>query len=421
MRRLLLLLACLVGLPHLAEAVSIPHAFVTQTTEQSTTSSTYGDMTGVSIASGNFTAGKKYLVCANASVAEDSSTRVGIRVVHGSTAFAESENLTTRSSTVKEYYAYQWCTVWTAVSSEGVKVQLNSSDGVSNAYAHFLTLFTLQLDDYLIENTDWCFNERSTDDALTNSGTNGAACTVTPATGGHDWLVMSWSQIDATSGTVDQQSRLVRSGEASSSNPQVSFQPLSTSAQYVLPLARVFTLGAAANTFTEQSQAGAATTHTRLHSSIFVLNLNKFLAHANTYTDGAVTLGTTDYNTQVETVSINPAGTYDVWVGGFFVGDKQATSGDVEMRIQVDNADILSGMTTASINYDNADVTVLTNDYPEALQTVASMTTGTNTIDFDASSDISSGLDAKHRSLWAVTLELANPGSTVGPLRRRHP
>ena len=386
---------------------AIAHAFTEQNTPQTTTSVTYSDVTGASIASGNFTTGKKYLLIITAqstlNTADDASA---IRTLHGSTAFDESEQIQ-ETETLADYGIYQFITVWTAVSGEGIKLQFRPLIDTLQVTIDQIAMFAMNLSDDLTENTDWFFAERATDDTLNIAFTDGAAVTFTPGTAGHDWLVLSYSQIDITSGTLTAISRLSRSGEASSLLPEARGVISLTTAVPGFLLSRVFNLGASSNTFTEQSASDTDATHTRLHSSIFALNLNKFKNHANAYTEADVALSATDYATQLQTISITPDVVSDTLIGSYCGFDGQSTLREFEFRVQLDEADQPTGQTT-----DNRQFAAGNNDTDEnpcpLITMVTALSAAAHTIDLDGSVDNTAAASAaQHRTLWAVTMELA--------------
>lgn len=405
---LLLLIALLI--PFEAQAVTVPHAFAERNTEFTTTSSTPTDITDAAISSGSFVTGKDYWILVCGQFSEESNTgRATIRVLHGSTAFADSDVKYYRSSTNNEYNALCWFTVWTAVSSEGIKVQLSSTDNVATARANFVSVFAMQLTDYLASGTDYCFAESATSEALSTTPDDGASCTVTPSASS-TWLAMTYAQIARTTDTTTRQiSRLVRSGEASSTLPASNILPEYNQYEWSHFHARAFTFGASSNTIKEQSEA-AATAHTRLHSSVFLLNLSKFTAHAAAYTEAALSLTSTTF-VEAQTASITPTGTHDVLIGAAFILDKTASSSDVEFRVQVDGSDQPTGQTAAANSFDQYNVTHTDNDIPLGFMTMANLASSAHVIDLDANRNTNS--DIKYRQVWAFALD-------VPVSRRRH-
>lgn len=403
MRSLFLLLLILI--PAVALGAEIPHAVATQTTEQSTTSTSFVDVPGVALTDGDFVDGQTYWIEVIASLAEiGNGHRVCVQLLHGSTTFEGSTHCGGRSAIEKEYYGWAFGVRWTAAAGEGVKLQF-MTDGGAEVSVHFAVLRAMQLYGYLVEGVDYCYNSRATDDTLGTTATDGASCTITVGAAS-DLLVKTHALIEVNSATGTMDSRIVRSGEASSSTPQTTTTPDDTNAVYGLGLMRVYTVGTGSNTFKEQSQTDTVSAHVRRYSNVFVLNLNKFTSHGASYTDGSTTLSTTGYATQLESVSVTPIATGDIWIGASMIADKQAIGGDAEARIQVDGADALSGMTSASIKYDNMNVTHTNNDLPVQVGAVVNVSSGSRTIDFDASGDPSSVTDGKQTTLYAFTLDM---------------
>lgn len=401
MRKFFASLALLILFASSAFAAAIDHTFVEQNTQQSTTSATYVDVTGASIASGNFTAGKKYLISVTAQLVDSANTRAFLQVVHGSTAFAESEAAVGRSASA--YYAYGFITVWTAVSGEGIKLQFHN-DGTNSALVDQIAMLAINLSDDLTENTDWLFAERSIDDTLSTTFLDGASITFTPGTAGQDWLVMSYMQSDVASTTTTVHSRIDRSGEAVSSLPEASIGGSAFDRQNVYLLSRVFNLGAASNTFKEQAKS-SGTTDIRLHSSIFALNLNKFRNHANVYTEAGLALSATNFATQLQTLGITPDVAGNVWIGSYWGFDRNDIARDAKFRVQVDNADQPAGQTTDNYLFDYGNQAA--EEDPMPLITVPNLTAAAHTIDLDASANSTTGAPAgNQRTLWAVTMEL---------------
>ena len=196
--RVFLLLLCLL-LPAHAGAAAINHAYTEVATVQTTASTTYVDVPGASIASSEFTAGKKYLLVVDAQFRNDTATaQASLQVVHGSTAFGESAitHQFSAAPTTPVRNGYRFVTVWTAVAGEGITAQFKAS--ANTAECNFVTLFKLTLSDDLTENTDWFSAESATDATITTAGVAGASVSFTPAAG-NDWLVLSYAQVDITS------------------------------------------------------------------------------------------------------------------------------------------------------------------------------------------------------------------------------
>lgn len=411
---LLILLAILFIFPAELLASALPHTCATQTTDQTLTGTTsFTDISGLSIASGNFTAGRKYLLIVTG-IQSENGTRAGIRLAHGGTGFTNNE-LDIAVGTGDRAAAGSW-TVWTAVGGEAITAQQMISVGTDTASIDNLTLCAFELSGgSLTENTDWYFVERATDDALTTTYLDGASITISmPGT----WWVLSWSQID-TIGTNPYKSRINRSGEASSSTPEALFDHNQTAGVWGMLLGRVFTT-TTSNTFTEQSASGTANDHTRLHSALFALNLDKFDAKGSAYTDASLTLGTTSFGNQIQTTSLTPSTTTDIFSCAFVVFDHTVSGGEVRMRVQVDGTDVPGTQTSDAYVYSHSDTTNLSQDEPLFLCGLASsQSASSHTIDLDGST--ANGADVKYRQLVSFTTELAAAASSGFVPRRRLP
>lgn len=396
---------------------AIAHAVAKQSTAQNTTSGTYTDVTGGGLASDwsgatlssgtGFTAGKKYWITATCKLYNTSANTTNfVQMVHGSTAFAESELIFSRANDASKHNSgvYQYQTVWTAVSSEGIKLQFKCGAGTIEVDQVVVTAMCLT--DSLTENTDWFFAERSTDDALSTTATDGASITFTPGTAGHDWLVQSFAQFNDGDATNQMITRIDRSGEATSSLPLGSYSTTTASAQPVMMTSRVFNLGSASNTFKEQSLTSSGTAHVRLHSSIFALNLNKFDVHSNAYTAGSTSLTSTDYGTQAQTVSITPSTPSNVMVVAYMNMDPNGVGGLwLQYRIQVDNVDDPTGQTADLIGFNYSNSTA--NRNPSPMITVASaLSAAAHSIDLDGGTSGATTL-GRDMSIAAFTMELA--------------
>jgi hypothetical protein len=267
-----------------------------------------------------------------------------IRAVHGTTAFADSEQLRAGTQSTRRT-PYFWWTVWTAVSGEDVNIQYRGNpNSAPTASLDFIILIAINLSDDVTENTDWVYAERTTDDALTTTPLAGASITFTPGSAS-DWLVLTNGQYTMCADTISYISKMETSGEASSSLAEARREMIAAGEATrfnVVSLARVFALGAASNTFAEYGSESAVEV-TRTHSRVFALNLDKFRNHAFAYTEADVSLSATNYATLLQTLSITPDVTGDVWVAGYFGFDVGNVARIVEYRIQRDNADEPAG------------------------------------------------------------------------------
>lgn len=386
-------------------AASIGHASASVTSNQTTNSTTFVDVTGATIASGSFTVGKKYLLYITAQIGYVAGDGTEVQVIHGSTAFAGSGQWVSFAADTNRHN-YTFMTVWTAVASEGIALQYRSRLGGANtASANFVHVFAMNLSDDVTENTDWFFGEVSADDAMSTAFEDGASVT----TGAGTWLVLGNIQVDYAAQTAN--TVTVRLSDGTNVLPQANVDvPNSALDEVGYGLARVYT-AAGSTTYKVQYKVSASTTANALHSKVFALNLAKFRNYSSAYTEAATNLSATDYATAVQTLSITPDVQGDVWIGSYWSCDLNTGGNTCEQRIQVDNSDSPAGQTTA--NYQFRQGSDGTDEVPMTLSTlVASMTAAAHTVDLDGSISATTGTpDAEARTLWAVTMELAASSS----------
>ena len=142
----------------------IDHVFVEQTTRQTTNSPTYVDISGAILTDASLDDNKKYLLVFTALLDNDNGNPNGdlfIRAVHGSTPteFSGSEMIFDPPSSAETHVTYTWFTVWDAVAGEDVKLQFKRSAGTVGADQ--ITMFAMNLEDDLTENTNWFFRDQS--------------------------------------------------------------------------------------------------------------------------------------------------------------------------------------------------------------------------------------------------------------------
>ena len=341
---------------------------------------------------------------------ESSTIGAKVKVLHGSTDFADSQATLTPSSTTTFYHQYAWWTVWTAVSSEGIKAQIGSDTSGTTTGIDQFSLIAIKLSDDLVEDTDWKVNEVTAATALTtsDSSSNNASITFTPGTASHHWLVLSKSRCTAASTTRSMGTRIVSSGTINETGPFQQFEPSSTTDKWVMVNSRVFTLGAVSNTFDEKSFSVTANANNRQTSGIFALDLSKMKNVVDSYSDSAVTdLSGTNFGTEVATISITPTVAGDSWIYGYITVDQNATGINHRARIQIDNTTDIPADATSDVHA-NMRSHDATDEGSWNAQGMNSLTTSAHTIDLDASvSTSTSGRGARAKSLFAVTMELS--------------
>lgn len=408
-------LSILLLIPSLAFGAVLTHPCITPvtTTDTHTGDTNWTDVTGASIGSGSFTASDDYLLIGTIQQSEDGSSVAAARLMHGSTAFAESEQYEYNFSTADWVPGAYWA-VWTAVASEGVKWQHVTTNSGATVSSDQVTLCALNLSD--LAATDWYSNVRTTDDSLTTTFQDGASITFTPSVTG-DWLVLSWSQISSTT-TNEFTSRIDQSGGATATTPAAIHGPDQTSFEYGIPLMRVYSLtGSTEYTFKEQSASITSNAHTRLHSQIFAIRLDAFAAQASQYNDGSTALSNTDWATNAATAELTPTVTSDALVCGAWVFDRTTASLGVNMRLQIEETDDPGTQTSDLKNFEAQLRSDTGADWSMWVCTMASsLAASAQTLDLDVSGEGASTGNAVYRQVVGFTMELA-----AAVTRRPHP
>lgn len=395
-------------------ATEIGHKFVEQTTRQTRTANTYADIPGAVILDADLTDGDKYLLVCTAQFDCDSNARDSyIRAVHNSTEFEGSEIGKEPAVANPNKMQYFWFTVWTAVASEDVKLQFRAEDNARTVGADQITMVAINLSD-LTENTDWHFDEDTTDTTLAASYATGnsASITFTP-NGSDDWLVLANAQIDPATASVPQKTRINASGGVTDTGVEwIEEAEHAVKDQLCQTLAKVYTPSNSSTTFATNSESSSATGK-RVYNSIFALNLNKFDVHDQQVTQAEINLDTTDAfatSTNVATISITPsAADTKVWCLGFFIRDNNALTGNIKARMQVDSAD--QPGTQTSDFYPILVAWDSTDELPWCIQTIENLDNTSHTTDVDAT-NASSNRPVEDRLAMMVTMELAAAGGS---------
>ena len=390
-------------------ASEIPHTYVEQTTKQTHTGDTnWTDISGASISSGSFTTGRKYLLIFQAEITGSNTfSNFSVKSLHGSTDFTSAMNLEVQSPDV--YYPYTWFTVWTAIDSEGIKMQFKTDSSAQTVKADQISITSVEISEDLSENTDWFFATRTASDTLSTSFTATNPSVTISTNGTDDWLIITVSQINPASNTVNYESRINLDG--STLTPLHSQEGEDTTNDLQMHfLTRVYTPDNNSHTFTSDARVDSGTAGTREHSSIFALNLNKFDVHADSYIaldssqDSNDTLATSP--TQENTATIVPNGLGDVFIMSFMIFDSDTIIKDTKIRQQVSNSDQPPSQTSDDYSH------LMTYDETDQLSwniiTMESLSSST-VIDMDSSND-AGNYNLRDLQIVAFTMELASVG-----------
>lgn len=400
----------------------IQHKVVRQTTLQTTTSSTYVNVTGGKIAHADLTNGKKYLLVVTGLFHHSSTATSGaVRVLQGSNPFARSEKIQEMGTTTTRcnYFFFK---VFTHATGEDIQVQFKAAGGNTCGIDN-LVLFAMNLSDDLTENTDWFSSEDNDAEALPTDGTwtpaNNASVTFTPAVGGKNWLVLAMHRVDPAEETSQVMFRLKRTGTATETVPDCNQEPEdSASDAIVAGMARVYNLSAASHTFTQESRQSALTTAagSRTHSAVFALNMAKFKSTVYQWAPTVLDItATSGYGTEALNVTLDNMTTGDVWVLASCSFDADGLGGNgIKVRLQVDDTDTPTSQTGDA--YDNQTTWDAADLLDIQIQDCLSLNSGNRVLAMDSQIvSTATGRGLSNRLLVAIGMELV-PTSNTPPV-----
>ncbi len=391
---------------HYSYGAEIDHAYDEITTAFSGTANVWTEVENLSLTSGNFTVGNKYLIVVTSQMNLNNgvSERVEARILHDTTVFTGSTQ--SREVGTIPYTDYAWFTVWTAVSSEDITMQVKGSSTLGVVDVDQASIFAMEISEDLTEDTDWFFDEVTASVSLTTtwSKVSNAEVAFTP-NGSDEYLILSTSDLRASSTTTNVESRINRTN--TDFTPRASNEGQTGSDIYIFTISRVYTPANSAQTFAQESRNDGTSSGTREYSAIFALNLDSFSQHSSAYTVAELNHDTTNNfatSTQMQTVSITPSVEGDYWAIWTSIHDGGINPKD---RLQIDNADSPATQTSdfypRHVGYD------ATRQPAVFVQTVKSLATSAHNIDADATG---AGLATPYedRHITVLSMELPSAG-----------
>ena len=381
----------------------IGHAFTSQTTQQTTTSGT--PQVVLSLASGNFVAGKKYLILAYAQNAPISGINSGpfFNVRHQGTDFPGSLIVCAPFAT-STYFVPFWLTVWTAVASEAIEIVLFNGDSSTNVGSDQITLLAINLSDDLVENTDWFYADTLTPVTYSDAFQTVVSKTFTVPAGGEEWLILGRMQHTVVSTARLATCRLnVDSG--ASTVPSLTHVGGGVFEQNPTAFARIAPLGSGSHTVLLEAKDDAIGSNNECDSAtVFILRLSKFKEYFYQYTSGSTTLSSPSFG-NVQTRTFTPTTTSDFWVGGYSSIVASSGSATYGGRVRVDSTDQPATQTSdarvirQSLNNQNIE--------PFLVNTQVNLDTTSHTLDLDELCSAASTMSTTDRLVWAISMELA--------------
>lgn len=310
------------------------------------------DITGA--ATGNLTADVPYLIIAEGQIGYSGQQPCGMRLVHGSTPFTESEAQLYVDSSPDCDETYRFVKIWTPSSAEALKLQYQAYGSGGTVSADNINIVAIPLD-HVTVSQDYYSDEDAVSDALTTSFQDYAAVTFTPDTAGHNWLILAASRVDmATTASFHLECQLDWTGGITATAPYTRREPRHTSQAYMVNFQVVRELDAEEHTITLQARMnGTPTTgDDHLWSTIIAIDLDTiFEKYAFECNPGAdlTNISTTPYGTEGATCSLTPdTASADVLVLGYWIHDTANNVTEVTTRLQQGSTDLNSGVTAAA-------------------------------------------------------------------------
>ena len=305
-----------------------------------------------------------YLVLCRAIVGGTSSNaRVQYRLLHGATVFTDSEMIVepakNTGAAVNREQVYTYMTVYVASSgAEDIILQGRRGSGIaSRGHGLEMGIQVIRLDADLTENTDWYFNENTTDQTTNSVFKQGAQVTVAAATAGN-WLVIGNVNYDVDSSTSSFEIRLNRDSGAEVS--PLSRREGENEATEVLTSTCIWsynlTVGSHPIALEYRNDTGIVKFNHR-SSRIFALRLDAFNEHAVDVQPGILGSGS---DVQLGSVALSPSVTSDY----LYLGQTATTNddaGQVLTTLWLDEdgtklPDTNSSTKFSAVTYDNTDL-----------------------------------------------------------------
>ena len=393
--------------PLLIFGAEAPHAVSRVTTAHTMSDTSWTDITGATISSGDLTSGNTYLIIATAQFTLDAiNSLFGLRLVHGATPteFDDSVFYIDLNSS-NSYNSYAYYTIWTAASGEDIDLQGQVAVGTNTMSVDQIVLTAIDLTDVTYHSA-----KDTTDDTLNTTYSDGASVSFSVSSDS-DILVLGRTSVENLDLAANTQTRF-NHNSGSDVEPVVSLEGENSGETVLHSIMRGYTQTSASgsNTYAIQSRQDAgSSTPDRRGSEIIAIELDtSFTGSDQDYVSTLTAVSDTDFATNLNTISFTPSVTSDSLVMSFAVTEvASSTSGRTQQRIQQDSTDTPSTQTSDS--YDFFRRNDVTDAFGYTIHDIVNVSTGGSTIDSDASRD--STIDGiQYRGLVITSLDLAGGG-----------
>jgi hypothetical protein len=298
----------------------------------------------------------------------------------------------------------------TLTSGNDFYIGLSSSDNTNAAKIGNWSFVVLKLDD-LTENTDFFYNENTTDEQPGASYTSYASVTL-PAGGGDDWLVLGSVFMDVSTSTTSQfNSRLSLGGTG---RMETAHAAEVDTEFYGIGLIGYLAAAGASAVCAVQCQNAGINTHAHESSVIFALRMEAFTDHSgNMDQDVVAASGSSDTFVECNTVTHTASATGDCFYFGQSIADIADNGMQVYPRIQDDGTDMhAAGLFNDAISSRNA-----ADQLGPLAFGISSVASGSNTIDLDcANRFVGAAFNFDEHALVVFSADLAPAGGPISIL-----
>lgn len=340
-----------------AQAESLSAVNVENTPLATTTSTTVYTVQ-LNATAGNFTAGHNYFIYFELGLGSDTAAAmVDYQVKYGASVIytgSVEPNGTTASTATQVSYIDVYTQPGTAVAiTVGFKANSTSTAGALNAH-----LVALDLDENMIENYDYYYNENTSAGAHTTTMTSKATITLNNADGLKDWVVFGMENLQVdNAGGVNAEAQIY---DGSTAYMVRSQEGADTSEQYTFAMIVPFSNTARGTVYSVQvrdSASGTQNDHTS--SAIFALALDVFESHGNKYTSATTGLGSS--MTQIDSLSYTPTTAGNQVVLTSYTNDVAAADVQTNDQLQQDGTTVPTSWSWAQLgtgktSYDATDI-----------------------------------------------------------------
>lgn len=361
-----------------------------------TTTSTTVYTTMINAVSGDFVGGHKYFIYFHMGLGSSStSAKINYQVKYG--ANIQYTGTVEPGGAANTARQVSWIDVYTQPSTAvavtvSFKAAAASTAGALNAH-----LLALDLDEKMIENYDYYYNENTTALQHTTTFTSKASITLNNADGIKDWLVFAMEDVQVDSTSINHEAKI---WDGSSGYLVRSLEGEDMAERYTFAMMASMDNVARGTTYSIQVRDDTGTSNDHKESRIFAFDLNVFNSHTTHWSSGAVALGSS--MTQITTMAYQPAVAGNHVVFSSYLNDVATNDTQSNDRLQFGGITAPTGwdwaqLGTGKTNYDATDKTV------DNLAAVVYLDTSSHNIDLDAQEIVGTAQIAYGRSITAFS------------------